>query len=551
MVQRMDSFPWWKTSVFYQIYPRSYNDTTGNGIGDIRGIIEKLDYLKDGTPNSLGIDAIWLSPIFPSPQADFGYDVSNYVDIDPIYGSMDDFVELIAEAHKREIRIILDLVLNHTSDQHPWFLESKESLENPTRDWYIWRSGRGKKGKKPPNNWKAFFGGSAWEWNSQTEHFYYHHFLKEQPDLNYRNPKVREAVINVIRFWLDKGVDGFRLDVIHMLYQDFDLRNNPWSWKALPSDEHSAFNFQNHIYDIHQLETHDFLKVLRQLVDSYNPPRMLLGEVLGPPDLTKTYCGDNDELHLVFNFLFMSRPFKAQQFHWVVDLLEKTLPDPLWPSYVLSNHDRRRAFSRYKCKTNLQRAKLLLTLLLTLRGTPVLYYGEEIGMTNIKVSHRRMQDPLGKRYWLLSAIFSDLNRDGCRSPMQWNPQRNAGFTKTDVRPWLPVSKDLKFKNVQIQEENPNSLLSYYKKLIWLRKKQKALHQGSFTFSESNHKNLLQYYRTYQDEKILVALNFSKKSCLLDLLNKNNQALLKSWIDQKSEETIRIPAYGAVLLQLMN
>ncbi|MFX0114000.1 MAG: alpha-amylase family glycosyl hydrolase [Candidatus Hodarchaeota archaeon] len=545
----MERLPWWKTVVIYQIYPRSFADTTGNGIGDLQGIIKHLDHLNDGTPKSLGIDAIWLSPISPSPQHDFGYDVSDYTAIEPDYGTMQDFEELLTEAHSRRIKVILDLVLNHTSNDHPWFLESKLSRDNPKRDWYVWQNGRGRNGRKPPNNWRAYFGGSAWEWDATTQQFYLHHFLKEQPDLNYRNPEVKAAAIDVAKFWLEKGVDGFRLDVIHMLYHDRKRRNNPRSWRAIPSDMNSSFLFQNHLYDVHQPETHEFLKDLRPLADSYDPPRMLLGEILGPPAITKTYYGNDDELHLVFNFIFMSRPFKAQQFKWAIDLLEESIPDPFWPAYVLSNHDRPRAYSRYKCQKNEQKAKLLATLLLTLRGTPVVYYGEEIGMANAHVPRKRMRDPLGKRFWPFP-----VGRDGCRSPMHWSNTPNAGFSKANTIPWLPLSRNWHQNNVKTQVKDSNSLLSFYRQLIWLRKSKISLNQGSLIFRRTKNTHLLVYERTSQDETILVALNFGKKGIECELAEKEieqpAEVLLTSWfVPPKTEWPLMIAPYGAAIWQI--
>ncbi|MHA2370860.1 MAG: alpha-amylase family glycosyl hydrolase, partial [Candidatus Hodarchaeales archaeon] len=545
----MDKIPWWKTAVIYQIYPRSFADTSGNGIGDLRGIIDHLDYLNDDTSRSLGVDAIWLSPIFPSPQYDYGYDVSDYTGIDPVYGTMQDFEELLTEAHSRGIRILLDLVLNHTSHEHSWFEESRSSRDNPKRDWYVWHDGHGRKGQKPPNNWKAYFGGSVWQWDAATEQFYLHHFLKEQPDLNYQNPDVRRAVLDVVRFWLDKGVDGFRLDVIHMLYHDEKLRNNPRSWQAIPSDMNSSLNFQNHLYDVHQPQTHEFLKELRSLAGHYDPPRVLLGEILGPPSITKTYYGKNDELHLVFNFIFMSRPFKAQQFQWAIDLLEQSIPDPLWPAYVLSNHDRPRAYSRYKCKKNELKAKLLATLLLTLRGTPVIYYGEEVGMANANVPKKQMHDPMGLRYWPLSGIIRSINRDGCRTPMQWANEPNSGFARAGVSPWLPLSKNWPQNNVEAQLDDPKSLLSYYRELLWLRKEETALKRGSLAFRKPNYKQLLAYERKSPDETVLVTLNFGRRALSYklekDIDERQIKLLLSSFPIQNNQKgELVIPGYCA-------
>ena len=369
---------WWKEAVIYQIYPRSFSDSNGDGVGDLQGIIDKLDYLK-GSPDSLGVDAIWLSPIYPSPMVDFGYDISDYEDIDPVFGDLKTFKKLLKEAHKRDIKIIMDLVINHTSDQHPWFIESRSSKKNPKRDWYIWQDAID---GKPPNNWMAAFGGNAWEWDERTKQYYYHGFTKEQPDLNWRNPEVKKAISKLISYWLDMGVDGFRLDVVNYYFKDKKLRNNPVDFfKGL-----RPYDIQIHIYDRDRPKVHSVLKSFRKLLDSYDGDRMSVGEVYieppGNPKLATSYYGDkSDELHMAFNFAFLYCKWDAEKFREAISALEKELKPEDWPNYTLSNHDQIRHIKRYeKGKETIPRMKIAAMLLLTLRGTPFLYYGEEIGM---------------------------------------------------------------------------------------------------------------------------------------------------------------------------
>lgn len=508
---------WWKNAVIYQIYPRSFADSNGDGIGDLRGVIERFEYLVE-----LGIDAIWFSPFFKSPQKDFGYDVENYYEIDPVYGTMADFDELLNLAHEHNIKILLDLVLNHTSDQHPWFKESRKSRDNPYRDFYIWKDGKKPHGKKPPNNWKSFFGGSAWTYDEKTEQWYYHHFLPEQPDLNYRNPKVKEEMFKVVKFWLDKGVDGFRLDVIHLIYEDPSFRDNPRSWRLFPSDYSNAWLFQEHKYDESLEETVEFVRELRKLVDSYKEPeRVLLGEVLGIPERVRLFYGpNNDGLHLNFNFTFTSCPFKAEKFYNVVKRIEKTLPEPYWPCYTFSNHDIPRMISRHG--NDEKKARLLTLMLLTLRGTPVIYYGEEIGMQQVKIPRKKVQDPLGKKFWFSPV---PIGRDGCRTPMQWEDSANSGFSSCEWgKTWLPVHKNYKKINVKLQRNDPHSLFNFYIELIRFRKRHIALQIGKIKLFPPK-KSIFYYIRETESDVLLIVLNMSKKACsynLKDLLPKHEE-----------------------------
>ncbi|MFX1518279.1 MAG: alpha-amylase family glycosyl hydrolase, partial [Promethearchaeota archaeon] len=380
---------WWQKAVFYQIYPRSFADSSNNGIGDLRGIIDQLEYLQE-----LGIDAIWFSPFFSSPQKDFGYDISDFREINPEYGTMEDFDELLEKAHSLEIKIILDMVLNHTSDEHPWFLESRSSRINPKRDWYVWRKGSGKNQSKPPNNWKAIIGGSAWEWDEYTQEYYLHQFLPCQPDLNWHNDDVQEEMLGTIQYWLNKGVDGFRLDIIYGLFEDKEFRDNPRSWRLLPSADSTASFFQNPKYTRFLPETIDICTRIRNLIDSYTPDRMIVGEPLqggGPKIFRPLYGENNDGLNLVFNFKFSHQSFSAKNFFIVITESETMLPNPYWPCYVFSNHDKPRMISRIG--NSEKKVKLLFLLLLTVRGTPFIYYGEEIGMFQGQIPKKALRDP--------------------------------------------------------------------------------------------------------------------------------------------------------------
>lgn len=493
--ENKDQLSWWKEAVIYQIYPRSFYDTNGDGIGDIQGIIEKLDYLTD-----LGVDAVWLSPVYPSPMFDFGYDISDYESIDPVFGDLETFRKLLKESHSRGIKIIMDLVINHTSHLHPWFLESRSSKESRKRDWYIWKD---KVEGKEPNNWMAAFGGKAWEWDEKTEQYYYHAFTVEQPDLNWRNPEVKNAVFKMIRFWLDMGVDGFRLDVVNYYIKDEELRNNPRHF----FQGFREYERQDHIFDRNRPETHDILKEFRKLLDSYPGDRMSVGEVFyqppGDPEASASYCGEDDQLHMAFNFSFLYQKWSAGRFAKAIQTWEDVLSRKHgWPNYTLSNHDQKRHISRYASgKETSARAKICACMLLTLRGTPFLYYGEEIGMKSEAVPFKYVQDPLGKRYWPLFP-----GRDVSRLPMCWDNTRNAGFSKGS--PWLPVYSEAETVNVKTMSSDSGSLLWVYKNLIAIRKKEKALRRGTQKLLFLHQDRILAYIREYENEKILVLLNFT-------------------------------------------
>jgi len=492
---------WWRSAVFYEIYVRSFQDSNGDGVGDLPGIIDRLDYLNDGTANSLGVDAIWLTPIYPSPMADFGYDVSDYCAVHPAFGTLDDFDRLLEEAHRRHIRVILDLVPNHTSSQHPWFLDSRASRRSAKRDWYIWRDPA--PGGMPPNNWVSSFGGPAWSLDPATEQFYLHSFLPEQPDLNWRNPEVRRAITEVMRFWLDRGVDGFRIDVVHKLVKDEALRDNP---APPPGEEHPVYHFggQVHLYDEDQPEVHDILRDWRQLLDTYGA-RMMVGEVylFDAERLARYYGNGNDELHLAFNFRFLWSPWQARAFRNEVERIESLLPPQAQPAWVLSSHDAPRHRTRYDHpELGDRRARLAALMLLTLRGTPFLYYGEEIGMPNVWIESERICDPVGKR-------FPGLGRDPERTPMQWSDGPNAGFSSA-AQTWLPVGPTGHGLNVAAQLHDPESLLSFYRRVVWKRKSSPALCAGTYRSADASE-DVFAYYREHPRQRLFVALNFGEQT----------------------------------------
>jgi alpha-glucosidase len=489
---------WWREGVDYQIYPRSFSDSSGDGLGDLGGIIERLDYLNDGTPRSLGVDAIWLSPIYPSPDYDFGYDVSDYVAIDPRYGTLADFERLVAEAHRRGIRVVLDLVLNHSSHQHPWFEASRASRTGPFADWYVWADPGGRAGSgrpRPPNNWRSYFGGPAWTWEPARNQFYLHTFLPQQPELNWRNPDVRAAMLNVVRTWLDRGVDGFRLDVFNVFFKDARLRSNPprvggrgaWSW-------------QRHLHDRNQPELLDVLEELRGVVDEA-AGRMTVGELFdGTIAQAAEYTAPR---HLVFDFSLLATPWGGPAFAEAVRRRESAFGPDRWPTVVLSNHDQPRHASRYDDRRYGEaRAKVAAALLLTLRGSPFLYYGEEIALRNVPIPNAQAVDPPARRS---SLLFPWWNRDQARTPMPWTSGPAGGFTTGQL--WLPQGPDVERRNVAAQDADEASVLSFYRRLIWLRRGRPALRGGSFEMLSLGEDDALGYLRRADGQTAAVLLGF--------------------------------------------
>jgi alpha-glucosidase len=487
---------WWQAGVVYQIYPRSFQDTNQDGIGDLPGIIQRLDYLQ-----WLGIDAIWISPIYPSPMADFGYDVSDHIAVHPMFGTLSDIDRLIAAAHQHDLKVILDFVPNHTSDQHPWFLESRSSRDNPKRDWYIWRDSAADGG--PPTNWISRFSGPAWEWDPLTQQYYLHSFLAEQPDLNWRNPAVREAMLDVLRFWFDRGIDGFRVDVSYRVMKDAQFRDNPSNLDWGPGQDPSKQVIERYTKNIPEI--HQFNRWLRQVSDEY-ADRVLIGEINLPITQLVKHYGDSDEFHLPFNFRLIYSSWDAATVKDLVAHYEDQLPPGAWPNWVLGNHDQPRVATRVKPA----QARVAAVLLLTLRGTPTLYYGDEIGMENTDIPPDRVQDP-----WEKMTTGLNLGRDPQRTPMQWDESANAGFCPADVEPWLPVAANYRQLNVETESANPNSMLNLTRELIALRRRSHALTLGSCRIM-ATHEPVFAYLRERDNEKFLIVLNFSNQEQTISL-----------------------------------
>jgi alpha-glucosidase len=507
---------WWRHGIFYQVYPRSFQDSDGDGVGDLKGIIARLPYLK-----SLGVDAVWLSPIFPSPMADFGYDISDYTGIDPLFGSMEDFDALANVAHENGLKLILDLVPNHTSDQHPWFVEARSSRDNPKRDWYVWRDPAVDGG--PPNNWLSEFGGSAWEYDEATGQYYYHAFLAAQPDLNWRNPAVRQAIYDVMRFWLAKGVDGFRVDVIWHLIKDASFRDNPPNPHYLngrPPHERILTR-----YSTDQPEVHEVVAEMRRVTDAFDA-RVLIGEIYLPLRRLVAYYGnDLGGAHMPFNFALLSTLWSARSIERIIAEYEAALPAGAWPNWVLGNHDRPRVASR----VGADQARVAAMLLLTLRGTPTLYYGDEIGMRQVVIAPEQVRDPFEK-----NVPGIGVGRDGCRTPMQWDATACAGFST--ARPWLPLADDHVQENVARLEADCGSILNLYKALIALRKETSQLVRGAYRPIAAEGDVLL-YRRECEGDELVVALNLGAKpvSIVSSSIGAGRVVLLSTFLDRRSEE----------------
>jgi len=533
------NYKWWQKTTVYQIYPRSFKDSTGNGIGDLQGIISKLDYLEE-----LGVETIWFSPFFDSPQQDHGYDVRDFRGIAPEYGTLKDFDQLLKEMHDRNMKMVLDFVLNHTSIDHPWFIESASSRDNPKRNWYIWRDGKKSGGKKPPNNWTTMTGGCAWLYYENTDQWVYFHFLPSMIDLNYRNPEVKEEMFNTMRFWLDKGVDGFRLDILHAIYEDEQLTNDKFSWTIIPSDKKVDTLFHKHKYDLNLPETFDFALELREVMDEYEPERFLVGEVCGSIEEVKKYYGPNNNgLHMCFLFEFASTPFDPKKYVSLISRIEKALPFPFTPTFVYGNHDIDRYISLLK--NNFQKAKILATMQLTLRGVPFIYYGEEIGMPNVRFKLKTSEDPIGRKFsWfpmpqLSRLIGFSLTRDRCRTPMQWNNEKNAGFSShIEIEPWLKVSDTFEKINVEKEQNNPASLLNCYKRLLRVRKENIALQEGELQLIEHEklEKHCISYTRSHKAQKIFIYLNFTKKELLIQTPIEKPELLFSTLSNRKALDT---------------
>lgn len=511
--------PWWERGVVYQVYPRSFQDSDGDGVGDLAGIERRLDYIA-----SLGVDAIWLSPIFPSPMADFGYDVSDYCDIEPMLGDLAAIDRLIAAAHARGLKLILDFVPNHSSDQHDWFKASRASRDDPKRDWYIWRDAAADGG--PPNNWISDFGGSAWTWDEVTGQYYLHAFLKEQPDLNWRNPALRAAMMDVLRFWMDRGVDGFRIDVLWHIVKAEGLPDNPLNPEWTPARTERDRVLQR--YSTDQPEAHKIAAEMRQLAESYGE-RVLIGEIFLPNDRHALWYGTQErpEVHLPFNFQLIESDWNAKTLARVIADYEASLPAFGWPNWVLGSHDAPRIAARIGDA----QARVAAMLLLTLRGTPTLYQGDELGIGQVDIPPERMRDPQHFRQPLLG-----IGRDRSRTPMPWDATQNAGFTTGD--PWLPLNQDWETRNVAAQDGDPGSLLALYRRLLSLRRATPALSSGRYVASASDA-HVLAFERVHEGQRLLIALNFSAEPRALTLPDGTTiaETLLSTLLDASSSDSL--------------
>lgn len=540
----MNQVSWWRGAVIYQIYPRSLMDSNGDGVGDLQGIIAKLDYIA-----SLNVDAIWISPFFKSPMKDFGYDISDYRAIDPLFGTMADFDELIAKAHSLDIKVVIDQVLSHTSSQHQWFVESRQDKINSKQDWYVWADP--KEDGTPPNNWLAIFGGCAWEWEPRRQQYYLHNFLTSQPDLNFHNADVRAAVLDNVKFWLDKGVDGFRLDAITFCYHDEQLRDNP----AKPADmrqgrgfsEDNPYAYQYHFYNNTRPQTVSFIEDLRQLIDQY-PGTVTLGEVSSEDSLATMaeYTQGNGRLHMAYSFELLTDDFSPQYIRQTVEALELSIGDG-WPCWAIGNHDVQRVASRWgKGAFNGDMAKMLNALLCSLRGSVCSYQGEELGLTEVEIGYEQLQDPFGIAFW---PMFK--GRDGCRTPMPWtNQAKFAGFS--DTSPWLPVCDKHLPLAVEQQEGDADSILNGYRQLLAWRQQHPTLITGDIKFIEAND-NVLLFERRTGDHAILVGFNFSIQAQTLTLKEIEVQSVLSGhglpkarWVNRE----VQFDSYGCFFANLV-
>lgn len=508
---------WPKRAVVYQIYPRSFKDANKDGVGDLLGIIQQLNYLK-----GLGINAIWISPIYKSPMADMGYDISDYQGIDPLFGTLGDFDYLVKEAHKNKIKIIMDFVPNHTSSKHPWFLESKSSKNNPKRDWYIWKEP--KDDGREPNNWLSIFGGTAWEFDPKTNEYYFHTFDKEQPDLNYRNPEVLQEMLDILRFWLDRGVDGFRIDAPECIYKDWRFLDEP-SNPMFQTGQDSSYHSLQHIYTYALPENIEFIKKIADVLEEYKN-KFMVTEVWSPMEqLIETYNLVGRDFYTPFNFGLITLPWKAEIHKKYIDKYDEAVGLSYSPTYVLGNHDRHRIASR----VGREQARVGAMLQLTLRGIPFIYYGEELGMIDVNIPKDRIKDT-----YEINSPGLGLGRDPERTPMQWNKQKYAGFS--EIKPWLPISPDYQQFNVETETKDPKSFLSLYKKLIKIRASFDALAIGEYKSLDIHSEYIFGFFRSFKEEVFLIILNYSSEQQIIKLgLKGTGIVVCSTYMDQEKKE----------------
>ena len=540
---------WCDVNAFYQIYPRSFMDSNGDGIGDLRGVIDKLDYIKSGD-KSLGIDSIWFSPFYPSPQADMGYDVADYCDIDPIYGSLDDFKELIKKAHQRDIKVMIDFVPNHTSEQHPWFIESQSSRDNSKSDFYTWRDARAD--GSPPNNWLSIFGGSAWQWHEGRQQYYLHTFLKEQPDLNWDNPVVRAEMQKVLRFWLDLGVDGFRADAVRWISKDPELRDDPIAkhYKGKKPPTQTQFDDLQHKYSRFWKNLFPYLRELTDVVASY-PNRIMVFEDYPDENYSTSeqylgFYGVNPKVSMPFNFEGLHAKFNAESISTIVNEFQGMInPDVHTPVYCFSNHDQSRIVTRFGGE---EQARLIALMQLTLPGLPVVYYGDEIGMSNAPIRFDQIQD---------KSVFSHNNdesigRDPERTPMQWTPDENDNAGFSTAKPWLPVNTACKNVNVELEQQEPDSFLALYRRLLTLRSRYQILRTGEYEPLRGTDKDIFAYARwTPGKQRVLVAMNFSKETRRVKLLHADSILCTTHPVDYPDvdeDDFVTLRPYEGVLVE---
>lgn len=530
---------WWRGAVIYQIYPRSFQDSNGDGVGDLKGITQRLDYIAD-----LGVDAIWISPFFTSPMLDFGYDVSDYTSVDPMFGTLVDFDEMIAKAHSLGIKVMIDQVISHSSDQHDWFKESRLSKHNDKADWYVWADA--KPDGSAPNNWLSIFGGSAWEWDTNRCQYFLHNFLKSQPDLNFHNVKVQEALLDTVRFWLERGVDGFRLDTINFYFHDEQLRDNPALAKERRNDSIAPavnpYNYQDHLRDKNQPENLEFLKRFRALLDEYSATTAVgeVGDAQYGLELVSDYTSGGDKVHMCYAFDFLSSaPLTPDHVRNVVEKFEEKAPQG-WACWAFSNHDVVRHASRWEGAEKHKDAFLKMTanLILSLRGSVCLYQGEELGLSEAEIKFEDLQDPYGIQFW---PTFK--GRDGCRTPMVWEADKSeAGFTMG--KPWLPVSNDHMELAVSLQEEDEASLLSHYREVLNFRSQHKALSKGSIRFLDKVD-GVLIFERSHEGTTIMVAINMSDREIIVGVCGKTFETLAgETFKGVMTGDSLLLPAFAS-------